>query len=235
MKPLIGITPKAIGPNSQLKPGSFCETAYAEAVSLAGGIPIILHPTTSKITLRAYLGCCHGLLLSGGGDVAESFHKKPLTTQERSSLTGVDSIRDEMEVYLVRHAVAANLPVLGICRGAQVMNIAFGGTLLPDIPNHKNVNPKALAHKIQWLQNGILMKALRGYGRVNTSHHQSIDKPAEGFRVVAKAPDGIVEAIEMSGRDFVCGVQFHPERLVHITPQFLHLFKTFVAHAKKRA
>jgi putative glutamine amidotransferase len=133
-----------------------------------------------------------------------------------------------MEIYVLRQLAGRDQPVFGICRGIQVMNVAFGGTLLPHIDGHRNPKPDAFAHKIEWTKSGRLHRAMEGFDRVNTSHHQAVDRVARGFDVVARAPDGIVEAMEKPDAHFCCAVQFHPERLVKKAPEFVKLFRDFV-------
>ncbi|MGO9243905.1 MAG: gamma-glutamyl-gamma-aminobutyrate hydrolase family protein, partial [Verrucomicrobiia bacterium] len=96
------------------------------------------------------------------------------------------------------------------------------------INGHRNPKPDALAHRIEWTKRGRLQTAMGGFDRVNTSHHQAVDHVAQGFEVVARAPDGIIEAIEKSEARYCCAVQFHPERLVNRAPEFLNLFRDFV-------
>ena len=108
------------------------------------------------------------------------------------------------------------------------MNVALGGTLIPHLDGHRHPKPDAFAHTIEWTKNGKLESAMRGFDRVNTSHHQAVDRVARGLEVVARAPDGIIEAMERPGARFCCAVQFHPERLVKKSPQFLRLFREFV-------
>ena len=146
----------------------------------------------------------------------------------RKRISGADKTRDEMEMYVLRKLAARDQPVFGICRGIQVMNVAFGGTLIPHIDGHSNPKPDALAHRIEWTRSSRLKKAMDGFDRVNTSHHQAVDRVARGFEIVARAPDGIIEAIEKSDARFCCAVQFHPERLVKRAPEFLKLFRDFV-------
>jgi len=167
-------------------------------------------------------------MLIGGGDLNPSRYGRRLRASERKKLSGVDDLRDEMEIYLCRQASKRDLPVLGICRGLQVMNVAFGGTLVPHIAGHRHPQPAALAHRIEWVRTGKLKRALAGWRSVNTTHHQAIESVAPCFRVVARAPDGIIEAIEKPDARFFCAVQFHPERLVKIAPAFRKLFREFV-------
>ena len=229
MKPVIAIPPESITLTSRFDGhGSFCGVSYTQAVEMAGGIPLILPLTDDRKTLDFFLQRCDGLLLIGGGDVNPSRYGRHLRASERKNLWGVDDVRDEMEIYLCRRALKRSLPVLGICRGIQVMNVAFGGTLLPDVAGHRNPKPAALAHKIDWIRTGKLKRALGACRAVNTSHHQAVDRVAKGFQVVACAPDGVVEAMERSGARFFCAVQFHPERLVNIASPFRKLFREFV-------
>jgi putative glutamine amidotransferase len=235
MKPIIAITPEAITlPSRTDGRGAFCGVSYSRAVELAGGAPLILPLTSDRALLDRFLEICGGLLLVGGGDVNPSRYRRRLRAAEKKTLRGVDDARDEMEIYLCQRAAGRDLPTLGICRGIQVMNVAFGGTLIPHVDGHRNPKPDALAHKIEWTKNGRLKRALDGFSRVNTSHHQAVAQVAEGFDVMARAPDGVVEAMEEPDARFFCAVQFHPERLVKVAPQFLWLFKKFVAAARQR-
>lgn len=237
MKPVIAITPEAITLKSRMDGrGSFCGVSYSEAIELAGGIPLILPLTRERKVLDHFLKSSDGLLLSGGGDVGAKWYAPKMSKTLRATLGGVDEVRDEMEIYLLRAAAKDDKPVFGICRGIQVMNVAFGGTLIPDIPTckpdargHRNPKPDALAHKVEWIQVARLARAMGcGCAAVNTSHHQAVDKIAPGFDVVARSPDGIVEAMEKHDARFFCGVQFHPERLVRKAPEFLRLFKALL-------
>jgi len=229
MKPVIAITPEAITLPSRIDGrGSFCGVSYSEAIELAGGIPLVVPLTRDRGVLDHYLDTCAGWLLTGGGDVCAKFYAPRMTTALRKKISGADEVRDEMELYVLRKLAERDQPVFGICRGIQVMNVAFGGTLLPHVEGHRNPKPDALAHEITWTKSGTLKKAMDGFDRVNTSHHQAVDRMARGFEVVARAPDGIIEAMEKPDARFCCAVQFHPERLVKKTPVFLNLFRQFV-------
>ena len=228
MKPVIAITPEAITLESRWDGrGAFCGVSYSRAIELAGGLPLVLPLTTDRKILDHFLSTCDGLMLTGGGDVNPRRYGARVGAGVRKTLFGVDDVRDAMEISLLRAAARDDRPVLAICRGIQVMNVAFGGTLLPDIPGHRHPKPDLLVHRIDWAKGGKLKKAMNGFDRVNTSHHQAIDRVADGFVVTAVAPDGIVEAMEKPGLRFFCGVQFHPERLVRVAPAFRRLFEAF--------
>ncbi len=174
-----------------------------------------------------------GLLLSGGGDIDPA-----LFGQARHPKTdGVDAARDELELRLAREAVAAGLPVFGICRGAQVFGVAFGGNLTQDIPDLvPNARQHAdSTHEVRVLA-GSLLGRLLGSERleVNSFHHQANGITGGGLRAVAWADDNVIEAIEAPEPGFVLGVQWHPERMV-ADPVQGKLFAAFVAAAAGRS
>src|SRR5438876_7456743 len=173
MKPVIAITPAG-------------KDEYAQAVAQAGGLPLVLPLTSDRRALDRFLESCNGLMLTGGGDV----NPRRYRGKTHPKIFGVDDTRDEMEIYLAKRAAKRDLPVFGICRGIQVMNVAFGGTLIADLPGHRNPQPDALAHGLDWSRS----RQLPACERVNTSHHQAVDRVAGKFAVVARAADGVVEA-----------------------------------------
>jgi gamma-glutamyl-gamma-aminobutyrate hydrolase PuuD len=225
MKPVIALTPEAIIlPSRQDGRGAFCGVSYSRAIELAGGVPVILPLTNDRRILDYFLESCDGLMLTGGGDV----NPRQYGGKSHPKIFGVDDPRDGMEIYLLQRAVKRDLPVFGICRGIQLMNVAFGGTLISHLPGHSNPKPEALAHRLEW----SAPKLLPVCEKVNTSHHQAVDKVAHVFRVVAKSPDGVIEAMEWPGKRFCCAVQFHPERLVKVAPEFLRIFEVFVSSCR---
>ena len=225
MKPIIGITPEAVAlERAQGGYGGFCGVLYAQAVERAGGVAVVLPLTRERSALKPFFQLCHGFLLSGGGDFTEASgaYGRKLTAAERRTLSGADAVRDEMEMFLVREIVERDIPVLGICRGLQMMNVALGGTLQPDIPNHRLTT----MHGIEWTQ------ALCGYRQVNSRHHQAVDRLAASLEVAARAKDGVIEAVTLLGARFFTGVQFHPERMRQPSSLFSALVRAARAAAR---
>jgi putative glutamine amidotransferase len=187
-----------------------------------------------------------GLMLTGGDDVAPSRYSEP----KHDAVVDVAPERDDFEIALVKEARRRDLPILAICRGIQVLNVAFGGSLVQDIPSqvpgaveHKLAVPPhpsfAFAHEV-WFEKDSLLGRLLGERlgdndscEVNSRHHQAVKRVASGFQVSATAPDGIVEAIEDPGARFCLGVQWHPENFWR-TGEFRPLFEGFVEAAKAR-
>jgi putative glutamine amidotransferase len=224
MKPVIGITPEAITIGRQDGAGLFLGHAYTRAIEHAGGIPVILPLTADQSVLEHFLDACQGFVLSGGGDMTEASgaYAARLPATILATLTGLDATRDTMELELARAAVRRDRPLLGICRGIQTLNVALGGTLHADVPNHRHADPFALAHSVIWEIDGDWPV------RVNTTHHQALDRVAAGLRVTARANDGIIEAVDLPGARYCVGVQFHPERLAETVPQCAKFFTALV-------
>lgn len=188
--------------------------AYLSALQKAGLGGVILPPQAGDITLPAGV---RGLLLPGGGDP----HPLLWGEQPHPGLGEVDPARDRWEIALCRAALSADLPVFGICRGMQLLNVALGGTLWQDLAERGG----SLAHwqsapiECGWhsvVCRGTLAAvygAASGEMRVNSRHHQGIRRLGESLRAAAYAPDGLIEAIELPERRFALGVQWHPERL----------------------
>ncbi|MBX2923050.1 MAG: gamma-glutamyl-gamma-aminobutyrate hydrolase family protein [Chitinophagaceae bacterium] len=165
---------------------------------------------------------CRGIVLTGGEDVHPRFYNKP-ELYKYCYETDVNEARDEFELEILKYTEANNIPVLGICRGLQIANVFFGGTLIPDIPtwgkfNHSKLPDdsdryhKTMVDPSSWLYTIIH----RQEGTVNSNHHQSADIIGKGLIVSAFSPDGVVEALERKdpeGKSFLCLVQWHPERM----------------------
>ena len=231
--PLIGLTthPSSAGGNPADQAPS--QAAYVQAISAAGGLPVIVPLGLPDSTLRELFERLDGLLLSGGGDLDPSTYGVTTPAQ----LVSVDPLRDHLELTLARWALESGKPVLGICRGQQVLNVAAGGTLIPDIPSYRPHAlmhadparpPAGLAHPVSVEADSYLARVGTPAAlEVNSSHHQAVDRLAEGWRVSAIAPDGIIEAIEAPGHPFALAVQWHPERLGG-RADAVGLFATFV-------
>lgn len=207
---------------------------YCDAVKQAGGLPFVL-PVLEEADAIDVVAGLDGLLLTGGGDVAAwCFGREP-----RPEDTGVDSARDCWEMALVAAADAAVLPILGICRGAQLLNVAAGGTLLQHLPDstdspHRDTERESgTVHPVD-LEPASLLASITGAGPlgVNSLHHQAVDQIGVGLRPVAWSPDGVVEAIESVDRPQL-GVQWHPELLTARFEQ-AQLFGWLVSTAASR-
>jgi putative glutamine amidotransferase len=213
--------------------------AYMQAVMKAGGLPVIIPETISPAELDGLRQRLDGLLLTGGADINPlRFHGQP-----DPKVYGIDDQRDEVEINLARLAASTDWPFLGICRGIQVINVALGGTLFTDIMDQM---PGALkhdynsiaerdfeAHPVQLEPDSVLAQTFSASSvRVNSLHHQGIEKVATGLRPIATAPDRLVEAVELPGHPFGLGVQWHPEAMPD-SPQMQALFRAFVESARK--
>ncbi|HEX3015770.1 MAG TPA: gamma-glutamyl-gamma-aminobutyrate hydrolase family protein [Desulfobacteria bacterium] len=229
MTPLIGITAAHIDEEIATYPRHY----YVQAVSMAGGTPLLLPVLNDNAKIEQYLKTCNGLLLTGGSDV-DPVH---FGNEPQQKIGRVYPERDDFELALAEKALSRNMPILAICRGIQVLNIAAGGNIFQDIYSevsgvlqHSQKAPRPYPwHSIELVEDSILARIFgAGALRVNSFHHQAVDLVAPGFRVAARAQDGIIEAIESMDKKFVIGVQWHPESMVEQHEQFLKLFQAFV-------
>lgn len=213
---------------------------YADAVRMAGATPILIPVMADSVVLRDLLSRLDGLIISGGEDVAPSYYGEA----PHPKLGKVNNFRDTYDFLLARIACDLKLPTLGICRGVQVINVAFGGSLYQDIPSQcpgwtcvhrarsKGERPM---HNVKFEANSQLAKMFGATEFVsNSSHHQSVKKVAPGFKVVARSTDSCIEAIESTQGLPMWGVQFHPEVMAtregdKVAVEF---FRSFVAYLK---
>jgi putative glutamine amidotransferase len=214
--------------------------SYIDAVQKAGGIPVLIPLGLSEDDLCELFEQLDGLLLPGGGDVAAQYYD----SEHPELISEVDDDRDRVEIFLARLAVAQQKPLLAICRGHQLLNVALGGTLYEDITlqlpaalRHDNFNlfPRNhLAHSVAIVPGSRLAARFNGMPevRVNSLHHQGVRDLAPKLTTAAFAPDGLIEAVELPGHPFAIGVQWHPENLVDDEPLMLELFKGLTAAAK---
>jgi putative glutamine amidotransferase len=234
--PLIGIVTKRIKDNEGIPEIALAE-AYTQAISQAGGSPVLIPLGLPDEMLGEMLRSLDGLLFSGGGDIETWRYGAESTPKVKFA----DPDRDRVEMRLVQDAVVAGLPFLGICRGLQAINVALGGTLYPDI---KDSYPQAIEHTFYpgWprdhiahdvdVQAGSLLAEILGATNlpVNSLHHQAVDRLATGLKAIAHAPDGIIEGVILPEVPFGLAVQWHPECMLAHKPM-RDLFRAFVEAA----
>jgi len=231
-KPLIGLTTTHM-PNPSGRPAFGINQPYVNAVTIAGGLPILIPIDFSNDDLDNLLPRLDGALFTGGYDLDPRLYGN----QPHPMVEGVDADRDRVEIHLTQAVVQSHKPFFGICRGCQVVNVALGGSLyehLPeqlvgDVSHDRHDKPRNyLAHAINIEPDSQLMKILAiKETRVNSLHHQGVRRLAEGLEVTALAPDGLVEAFELPGHPFGLAVQWHPEELQEHAAM-RRLFQAFV-------
>jgi putative glutamine amidotransferase len=242
MRPYIGITCGTYRDRDWCPPAQLLRKTYTDAIAAAGGVPFIIPVVEDEDVLRALYDRLDGLLISGGGDIDPSQYGE----LPQPGLGTTDPLRDNVEMPLTRWALEDGKPVLGICRGLQVINVAMGGTLYQDISSEIKTN---LVHDSSFTrQDWTYMahdlrldpdsKLARLFGTTlfptNSLHHQSIKTVASGLEAVGWAPDGVVEAVEGSNGHFLVGVQCHPEALQGTAdPRWQVLFRQFVESCKQ--
>lgn len=213
---------------------------YVASVERAGGRARVIDVSQSP---RALIGELDGLLLTGGGDVDPVLYGE----ERHETVSDAEPGRDEFELDLARRAMDSDLPVLAVCRGAQVLNVSAGGSLVQDIPSalettltHTIESPKdGIAHDVRVTEGSRLADALGPavspdcLCRVNSRHHQSVSRLGQSLIASATAPDGVIEAIESPAARFCIGVQWHPENFWR-TGEFEPLFRAFVDAARTR-
>lgn len=239
-RPLIGLTTyRKMAAQATPIPLFALMPSYPEAVLAAGGIPLLIPPNLDEPALQTVLEKLDGLILTGGGDVAAEHYG----SRNPDLIHDVDPDRDRTELFLARRAADMGKPLLAICRGHQVLNVALGGTLYEDVAqlmpgsikhDYFGEHPRNyLAHTIAIAPGSCLADCLRPSAdvRVNSLHHQGLRDLAPRLRPTAVAPDGLIEAVEVKDHPFGIGVQWHPENLVGDDPAMLALFRGLVEAA----
>lgn len=226
-KPIIGLTTNKSERNSTIT------VEYIDSIFAAGGIPICIPTIISEENFDYYLKLIDGLLLTGGGDISPSFYgEEPI--KEVNSLS---TYKDGCEKGLFKRAYERKMPILGICRGSQFINVALGGNLYQDInaqvPGSYGHSPKSYAHDELYHSVEILKQTrlheIMGEDTmlVNSFHHQAVKAIGKNLVVAAVSKDNIIEAVESTEDRFLIGVQWHPECLTAKYPEFLKIFKSF--------
>ncbi|MFA6940141.1 MAG: gamma-glutamyl-gamma-aminobutyrate hydrolase family protein [Clostridiaceae bacterium] len=235
MKKIIGIAGTVKEAENSKVPGieqAYVNDDYIRAAENAGGVPLILPVVNDEENIKLQVKTCDAIILSGGQDINPLFYG-----EEPHKNLGFTNLRvDEYQIKLVKFALEQRKRILGICRGNQVLNVACGGTLYQDL---SEVNENTLkhfqessryyySHRIKVEAGTILSKLLGGEALVNSFHHQCIKELGKGLKAAAFASDGIIEAAEMIDRDFVMGVQWHPEMMSANSETMMILFKELI-------
>ncbi len=235
MRPIIGLTHSIELDEVRL----YANLSYPNAIIAAGGTPLLLPATTDESILRQYVQTVDGLLLSGGDDIDPQYYGETQLWQ----CGEISALRDCYELTLTRLAIEMGKPILGICRGIQLLNVALGGTLYQDLQSQQ---PDSLCHGQKQkscypshtvaIVSGSRLHGLFGDDlAVNSHHHQAVKALGDGLVITATAADGVIEAVERPGLSYCVAVQWHPERLVEKQENAAHraLFDDFVNVCRK--
>lgn len=238
---LVAVSAAAQGPLVGIvcghKGNNYVSDDYVNAVRKAGGLPVLIPATSCQKEAEAVLGKLDGLLFIGGEDVHPAWYG-----EEIDGAVGINEFRDTSEIHMIRYAASIGLPMLGICRGSQVINVALGGSLIQDIPSqvnttlvHKQSEPGSVGTQTMQIEPGSHLAKVLGVteASINSFHHEAVKVPAKCLKVVGRTSDGVVEAYEGLQDVNVVAVQFHPEKAIEGGDNFfLPLFQDFVERAK---
>ena len=212
---------------------------YVESLDAAGGLPLIATYTDDNDSIEQLIELCDGFCFTGGVDIHPSYYGEAM----RPECGEVQAKRDSFEMRALRAVLASGKPVMGICRGAQVVNVALGGALYQDIPSqlgeafpHKQAEARLEhSHYVNVLGDTPLAKLLgEGRVRINSFHHQAIKRLGDGLAVMALADDGVVEAAYGTGEQYIRLYQWHPERLTHSDECERELFTDFICACRQK-
>jgi len=229
--PLIGLTTYGRGADNRYT----LPADYIDAVRRAGGVPLLIAPGESRV--EAILDVIDALVLSGGGDIDPSRYDG----KRHDTNYSIDQERDTLELELARRVIDSSIPTLGICRGAQILNVVQGGKLIEHIPDevgvkvlHRAPPREPVTHGVK-LKTGSRLAKILGRDQFDATswHHQALRGAAAGFDAVAHAPDGTIEAIEMPSHPWMIAVQWHPELSAASDPLQQKLFDALVEAARK--
>lgn len=236
MKPIIGLALSNRVKSKKIY--SVINNDYIKAVQMAGGIPVLIPFSNNIENIKMYTDKIQGIIFTGGEDIS------PLTYNE-DPIKEVECIieeRDKFELELFKEVYKKKIPILGICRGLQIINVALGGSLYQDIyvqlPNINGHSPKHalrsnLYHSVKIEKNSKLFDIFKTKDlKVNSFHHQSVKKLGKDLKITALSNDGIVEGIESLTEKFLVAVQWHPENLVEHHGEFLKFFEALIYNAK---
>ncbi|ETI69097.1 gamma-glutamyl-gamma-aminobutyrate hydrolase family protein [Neobacillus vireti] len=236
-KPIIGITGAYINHNKNME-GVYVHHDYHRSIAANDGIPIILPFINPDVSLET-LPICDGIILSGGEDVDPKFFNQ----EPHPQLGQVILERDLVELTIVEYAIMNKIPLLAICRGIQILNVALGGTLIQDIPSQvkdsiqhtQKIERYRDSHWVTISKDSKLFQIVGSERiRVNSLHHQSIETVATDLRIVAQSSDGIIEAVEyINPAAFMIGVQWHPESMASSNQSMNNLFAEFIKISSK--
>jgi putative glutamine amidotransferase len=235
MRPLIGIN---LDFECEPFPRSVLRETYYDAVSRAGGCPVLLPPIADPEVVEAHLAHVDGIVLTGGDDIDPQHFGE----ERHPACKLLPRRRQDYDLALTRAAIERGVPTLAICCGMQCGNVVRGGSLIQDIPTalqgalvHSSGNAAKNAEHEVSIERGTRLHEILGADKVlaNSAHHQSCGRIGKGLRVTAHAPDGVVEAWEDPTHPFLIGVQWHPERIVD-RPPHLNLFRALVDAARAR-
>lgn len=234
-QPIIGVSSTAASSSAS------APLTYINAIKRAGGVPLVIPMTTDTVQLNAVLNTITGLVMTGGEDVNPL---KYYGEEPHPRMGEIAPERDAFDYILIQMAVKKGIPVLGICRGMQMLNVALGGSLIQDIPSqvkgsmvdHRQEAPSSCATHSITIEKGSLLHNIlkKDVTAVNSFHHQAVKKAAPSLKVTAVAKDGVVEAIEGKENNMrVLGLQFHPEGFAaHGECEFSPIFEWLVNEAK---
>lgn len=228
MKPVIGIFPSLDEEEKRI----YTNNLYFDEVMNSGGIPVIIPVTDDIEVVSETIKHIDGLILSGGWDIDPEYY----TEKNEGKSKNISVVLDKAEALLIKLAIEADIPILGICRGMQALNVFCGGSLYQDIPSeyetqtiHNKAKPDVAFHNITVLPDTLLSEIIgTGEVKINSYHHQAVKKIAPGFEAAAYSEDGLIEAIYRKDKKFVLGVQWHPERSHNEVPTNKIILNIFI-------